>query len=60
MNLTRATRRIAVRKHLRTHAAYEGKPLCGGGNGARSVNWQLDLAPCNCKACQKILGGGAE
>lgn len=30
------------------------RPLCGGGHGARAVQWQQDIGPCDCAACRKI------
>ena len=58
-----ATQSIARTAHadpsrpLRAHAIAEnGRPLCGGGNGARIVRlWQSDLAEPNCERCLAIL-----
>lgn len=33
------------------------RPLCGGGHGARSVQWQTEIGPCDCAACAKIALG---
>lgn len=45
-------------KTRRIHVAIDGelvRPLCGGGNGGKSTQWQEDLAgPCNCDACRAI------
>lgn len=31
------------------------RPICGGGNGGKSTQWQEDMAgPCTCDACQAI------
>lgn len=35
--------------------AMGGIPVCGGGHGARGVQWQLDIGPPNCKRCAAIL-----
>lgn len=40
---------------LRVHAIIEDRPLCGGGYRARSIQWQQDIGPVNCRACLKIL-----
>lgn len=30
-------------------------PVCGGGNSARSAEWQTDLGEPNCRRCLAIL-----
>jgi hypothetical protein len=48
------------KKRVRRHAIREdGRPLCGGGHGARTAQFQEDLADdINCAACLKIKNGG--
>jgi hypothetical protein len=36
------------------HLESNGRPLCGGGYGAASTDWQTDIGPSNCKACLAI------
>ena len=32
-----------------------GAPLCGGGNSARTAQWQEVILPPDCKRCEQIL-----
>ncbi len=38
----------------KVHALKDGRPLCGGGCGAKSVKWQNDFGPVNCERCLEI------
>ncbi|GEM_PF-6778271 len=37
--------------HVRHIAGPKGKPLCGGGNGAKTSQFETDFEDANCKAC---------
>lgn len=53
MELTRSVCKSPHHKRHRMMA--DGKPLCGGGNGAKSAHgWQEDITPANCEACNTI------
>lgn len=44
------------KQELRVHVLVDGRPLCGGGHGARSAtHWQQEIGPANCKACLGII-----
>lgn len=39
----------------KVHVIHEGRPLCGGGNGAKTARaWQEDIGPVNCGKCLVI------
>lgn len=43
-------------KELRVHQSNEnGAPICGGGNSARSAQWQEVLIEANCARCRTIV-----
>lgn len=48
---------IVKNPHSRVHATTGTRPLCGGGHGGRSVQWQQDIGPSTCKACAKVALG---
>ena len=51
-----ATRPVYSGHFGRRHVLVDGKPLCGGGNGARAGQWQTELIDQpNCKRCPAIL-----
>lgn len=55
--LVRSGRRrihLAVPATSNLQPATSVRPACGGGHGARSVQWQTDIGPCDCAACQSI------
>jgi hypothetical protein len=54
--------KLAPSGHRRIHAAHmeKSRPLCGGGNGGRSVQWQQDIGPCDCAACRAIQARNPE
>jgi hypothetical protein len=43
---------MAKTARTKVHLVVDGRPLCGGGNGAKTVRvWQSDIGPANCVAC---------
>jgi hypothetical protein len=51
-NLVKSTISGTHRVHAPTG---DFKPVCGGGNGARSANWQEDIGAVTCLRCITIL-----
>lgn len=46
---------MAKTARTKVHLVVDGRPLCGGGNGAKaSRSWQIDIGPANCAACLAI------
>lgn len=46
------TRFLVKHSQAKVHVIRDGRPLCGGGNGGKSVRqWQEDIGPANCRAC---------
>jgi hypothetical protein len=42
-------------RHVVHAMSKAGKPVCGGGNGAKKADWQEDLGEPNCDRCLLIL-----
>lgn len=43
-----------VKREGKIHSTVDGRPVCGGGNGARKAQWQIDIGPSTCVRCNQI------
>lgn len=47
---------VKLTRHAKIHASNQAnRPVCGGGYGGRSVQWQFEIGPHTCAACTIIL-----
>jgi len=53
--LIKVKRRAGMRPSKIHEATAALRPVCGGGNGGKSIGaWQQDIGPDNCKRCAKL------
>jgi hypothetical protein len=57
MNLFLTKLVTSGRRRIHTAHTELARPLCGGGCGGRSVQWQQEIGPADCAACAKIVQG---
>jgi hypothetical protein len=53
--------KIGTKRAPKVHEIRNGRPLCGGGRGGKSIlHWQEDIGPANCGACKRLLEKAAK
>ena len=49
------TKETKTGHHVVHTLSLDGRPVCGGGNSARSAQWQTTMEEPNCRRCATIL-----